>query len=136
VSRTRVAVPFALLCVALLGGCSTAADGSSAATEEAVIGGIETVAPDASGRTTLGVIDAIEEAGTYDCAEQGSGWECVDPEGTGGAILVVGADEEQPTVSGAAPIDADTVDAIADALSAAPDEIYSDGAGLAWPAGQ
>ena len=133
-SRIRFAAPLAVLCVALLGACSTATGGSSAPTDEVIVGGIETVAPAADGLTTLGVIDAIEEAGTYDCAEQASGWECVDPEGAGGAILVVGADDQEPTVTGAAPIDADTVEAVAAVLSAAPEGIYADDAGLAWPA--
>ena len=132
--RFRAAIPAVALCVAVLGGCSNSGDTSAAATEEAIVGGIETVAPEALGRTTIGVIDAIEGAGTYDCTEEGSDWQCVASDGSGGDIRVVGADDAEPTISGTAPIDADTVAAVAEVLAAAPDEVYSDDAGLVWPA--
>ena len=56
-----------------------------------------------------------------------------------GKMIIVVDDEDREnegdlTIAGDAPVDADTVAAIADLVGAQTDEIYSDDAGLAWAA--
>lgn len=131
-THARNVIVIAVLSAGLLTGCGASSEGSTP-TDEAIVGGIETVAPEAEGLTALGVVDAIEGAGGYDCSEDGSGWACTAVDGSGGSITVAGAAEEEPTVTGRAPIDAATVEAVAATLGASAAEIYSADAGLAWP---
>lgn len=136
--RIHVGVVGAGLFLALLAGCGADAGGGAEATQEAVVGGIETVAPgfeDADGVLTAEVlVDAITSAGTYACAEVGdSVRECAPTDPAAGTVRVTGSSAEDLAVTGEAPVDEDTVWAIADAVGADAGAIYSDDEGLAWP---
>jgi hypothetical protein len=135
--RVHGGVVGAGLVLALLAGCAAEADGGAEATQEAIVGGIETVAPgfeDAAGGLTAQVlVDAITSVGGYTCAEAGdSAWECAPADPAAGSLRVTGSSAEDLAVTGEAPVDEDTVWAIADAVGADAGAIYSDD-GLAWP---
>ena len=147
-SRTRLGISGATLVLLLLAGCGSGDAGGQATTEEALLGGIETVAPDegaedvgegiedaAGALTAQAVVDSIMAAGAYTCTPASSSeWDCTAQDSALGALQVTGSSEGDLTISGDAPVDGDTVAAIAELVGAGTDEIYSDDAGLAWAA--
>jgi hypothetical protein len=130
--RARFGLVIASVSLVVLGGCGSVEPAAAPTSPEAIVGGIETVAPiDAGELTGEDLVDIVEAAGDYACDSDGAqAWRCTSDLADAAAISIV---SDPVTITAAAPVPDDTVEALADALGVDASAVYDEASGLRWP---